>query len=588
MNKLYFGDNLDVTRKYVEPGSVDLIYLDPPFNSNARYNVLFKSPREDVSSAQVGAFLDFWIWGYEAERAYEHLLTRVGGETGAIVRALRAALGDSDMMAYLVMMAIRLVELHRALKPTGCMYLHCDPTASHYLKIILDAIFGVANYRNEVTWRRSRNPKGSQHQAKRYSPDTDSILFYAKSDDAVLRIERIKRPLSKEELLEKYDRVDNLGSFTDGPVVRSPSMGARENLSYVYKDYDPSPWGWRMEEDKLAAIDMRGDLGWTSNGKPYRKLRMDDDTGAPVGNCWTDISSLNPQSAERIGYPTQKPLALLERIIKASSNEGDLVLDPFCGCGTTVHASETLGRRWIGIDVSIHAIHVIEERLGEHFGALRVPRSIGIPADYETAADLAKNDPFQFQWWANYLLGVHLLKEVKKGADRGIDGELFFPNGPGRSYGRLLTSVKAGKNVNPAMVREFRGVIEREQAEMGLFICLNAPTREMLKEAVVAGFAKTVHGSIPRIQIMAIDEWFQNQRPQLPPIETLPYAAFSKPSRTGTGKRPDPNAPELPLVFTKELPQAGQNVHLNPRVVRGSLRPTPAASSQPISAKLGG
>jgi site-specific DNA-methyltransferase (adenine-specific) len=365
--------------------------------------------------------LDFWVWGYEAERAYDHILTKVGGEAGAIIRALRIALGDSDMMAYLVMMTIRLIELHRALKNTGAMYLHCDPTASHYLKIILDGIFGLSNYRNEITWQRSRNPKGSQHQAKRYSPDVDTILFFAKIEAAMLRIDRIKRRLTEAELLEKYDREDNVGRFTDGPIIRSPSMGPRENLSYIYNGFDPSPWGWRMELDKLKAIDAKGDLGWTSNGKPYRKLRIEDDTGAPVGNCWTDIRSLNPQSSERIGYPTQKPISLLERIIQASSDEGDVVLDPFCGCGTTIHASEKLKRKWIGIDVSIHAIHVIEERISEAFGYNSVPKAIGIPSDYESAADLAKNDPFQFQWWANYLLGVHVLKEVKKGPDRGID-----------------------------------------------------------------------------------------------------------------------------------------------------------------------
>lgn len=570
MGKLYFGDNFDILQKYVEPQSVDLIYLDPPFNSNARYNVLFKSPRSDVSDAQIGAFLDFWIWGFEAERAYEYLMTRVGGEVAAIIHALRSALGTSDMMAYLVMMSMRLAELKTALKPTGSIYLHCDPTASHYLKIVMDAIFGVGNYRNEITWLRSRNPKGSQHQAKRYSPDTDSILFFAGSDKAVLHSQRIKRALTEAELLEKYDRQDNLGRFTDGPIVRSPSMGERPNLSYEYGGYDTSPWGWRMERDKLAALDMRGDLGWTSNGKPYRKLRMEDDTGAPIGSCWTDISSINPQADEREGYPTQKPLALLDRIITASSDEGGVVLDPFCGCGTTVHSAERLKRQWIGIDVSVHAIHVIENRMEREFGAGRVPKAIGIPADFDSAAALADRDPFQFQWWANYLLGVHLLKEVKKGMDRGIDGEIFFPNGPGRPYGRLLTSVKAGKNVGPTMVRDFRGVLDRENAEMGLFICVRRPTREMQREADSMGIARTVHGQMPRLQIMAMEDWFGNIRPQLPPIETLPYAAFSRPMRGKGERKLDPSSPELPLSFTGAGGALSNTVHLNPQRVRGA------------------
>lgn len=573
MNKLYFGDNIDVLRKHVQSGSVDLIYLDPPFNSQARYNVLFKSPRVDVASAQVAAFVDFWSWGKEAESSYHQILTDVGGSTAAFIQALRSALGESDMMAYLVMMTARLGELRRVLKPIGAIYLHCDPTASHYLKLILDGIFGITNYRNEITWQRSRNPKGSQHQAKRYSPDTDTIMFFAKSGDSSLHIERIKRLLTHDELLKKYDRVDNLGRFTDGPIIRSPSMGARGNLSYVYKGFDPSPWGWRMEADKLSTIDNRGDLGWTSSGKPFRKLRMEDDTGDPVGSCWTDISSLNPQSAERIGYPTQKPLDLLKRIIQASSDEGGLVLDPFCGCGTTVHAAEELGRKWIGIDISIHAIHVIETRLRDEFGPARVPQAEGIPADYESAERLANSNPFQFQWWSNYLVGVHCLTEVKKGADRGIDGELFFPNGPGRPYGRMLTSVKGGKHVTPAMVREFRGVIEREKAEMGLFICLDPPTSAMKTEALTAGYADVIHGRMWRLQIVSIADWFNNNRPDMPPLEQLPYAAFSAQRKQGAVKRVDPNAPELPLSFEGGRASSDASVvrHLNPKMVRNAV-----------------
>jgi site-specific DNA-methyltransferase (adenine-specific) len=572
MNKLFFGDNLRVLQTHIEDESVDLIYLDPPFNSEARYNVLFKSPRADVADAQVGAFLDFWSWGEESESAYHEILTNLGGGTASFVQALRSALGESDMMAYLVMMAVRLHDLRRVLKPSGSLYLHCDPTASHYLKILLDGIFGVSNFRNEITWLRSKNPKGSQHESKRYSPDTDNILFFSKGSSATLNMEAIKRPLTQDELDEKYDRRDDRGRFTDGPIVRSPSMGERPNLSYEYGGYDPSPWGWRMEKEKLEQIDRAGNLGWTSAGKPYRKLRMEDDTGNPVGSCWTDISLVNPQARERLGYPTQKPLTLLERIVLASSNKGDVVLDPFCGCGTTLHAAEKLGRQWVGIDVSIHAIHVIEERLRAGFGPKRVPRPQGIPADYKSAARLAELEPFQFQWWANYLVGVHVLKEVKRGADRGIDGELFFPNGPGNPYGRMLTSVKAGKNVGPAMVREFRGVIEREKAELGLFICLDEPTAAMEKEAVVAGFSKTVHGKIPRMQVVSIADWFNGKKPQMPPVEQLPYAAFST-DKKKKQRRADPDAPELPLSFAGGKAVRGVVRHFNPRTVadRGDL-----------------
>jgi site-specific DNA-methyltransferase (adenine-specific) len=307
-------------------------------------------------------------------------------------------------------------------------------------------------------------------------------------------------------------------------------------------------------------------------GVPREKRFLDEQEGTPVTSVWTDIPPVNARANERLGYPTQKPLPLLERVIAASSNEGDVILDPFCGCGTTVTAAHKLRRRWVGIDVSIHAVHVIGQRLVDNFGPSASPKAEGIPADYESACELARSNPFQFQWWANYLIGVHTINEVQKGADRGIDGEMFFPNGPGKAYGRILTFVKGGRNLNPAMVREFRGVLERERAEMGLFICLERPTHAMEHEAVVAGYANVVHGRIPRIQIVSIADWFSGDRPLLPPMEQLPYAAFSKKPRTTSSRRPDPNAPELPLSFSggKAITERAVVRHLNPKMVVGT------------------
>jgi site-specific DNA-methyltransferase (adenine-specific) len=289
---------------------------------------------------------------------------------------------------------------------------------------------------------------------------------------------------------------------------------------------------------------------------------------------WTDIDRLNQTAKERLGYPTQKPIALLERIIAASSNKDDLVLDPFCGCGTTVEAAQRLGRRWIGIDVAVHAIQVIEARLAERLGKVRYDIE-GMPRDFESAKQLAERDKYQFQWWANYLFNPHALREQKKGADKGIDGELYFPNGPGRRWGRMLTSVKGGLSLTPGMVRDFRGVLDREQAEMGLFICLHRPSNAMKTEAASAGLADTVHGDIPRIQIVAIEDWFAGKLPSLPPLEHLPTAAFSTAKRRSAAQRrtrvADPDQPELPFTIhggkASKRGEAATSIHFNPRMV---------------------
>ncbi|MBS0297421.1 MAG: site-specific DNA-methyltransferase [Proteobacteria bacterium] len=562
MRKLYFGDNLAVLRDRIENSSVDLVYLDPPFNSQARYNVLFKSPRQDVATAQAAAFLDFWSWGHEAESAYHELLTTVGGSTASIVQALRSALGESDMMAYLVMMAVRLQELRRVLRPSGSIFLHCDPTASHYLKVLLDAVFGAGGFTNEIIWQRSM---GKALMTRRLPSNHDVILFYA-GPDAAWNDDQAFLPYDIDTLsgktAEKYALRDGSGRPYQLTSLINPSSD-RPNLTYEFLGVTRV---WRWTRERMQDAYERGLVVQTAPGRvPRFKRYLDEQRGVPLSDVWTDIPPLNSQARERIGYPTQKPLALLSRIIQLSSRPDSVVLDPFCGCGTTVHAAELHNRPWVGIDVSIHAVHVIEQRLLEAFGDRRVPSAEGIPADYESAAQLAATNPFQFQWWANYLIGVHRLNEVKRGPDRGVDGEVFFPNGPGRPYGRILTSVKGGKNVTPAMVRELRGVIERENAELGLFICLDDPTSAMEREAVVAGFGNTVHGRIPRLQIVSIAGWFRGERPAMPALDRLPYAAFNAPQKRGRARRPDPNQPHLPLSFIGD--KANVVSHLNPALV---------------------
>lgn len=580
-NRLYFGDNLEILRSTAIPdGSVDLIYLDPPFNSQAQYNVLFQSPRQNESSAQAGAFVDTWRWGEEAEVSYKEIM-QLGGSTAQFIGALKSALRESDLMAYLVMMAVRLEVLRTKLKPTGSLYLHCDPTASHYLKVILDGIFGPSRFVGDVVWRRT-NARGTKERWPRLH---DTILQYSMSEDFVFNAVTVKADKAKlpHTLItgsdgKKYQTFE----LTGAGVTKDGESGK------PWRGQDPSLFGrhWGNSLAQREEWDASGLIHWPKDGGFPR--RRDEEPFDPesrkvvVGDVWTDIDRLNQTAKERRGYPTQKPVALLERIIDASSNKGGVVLDPFCGCGTTIDAAQRKGRQWIGIDIAIHAIKVIEARLAEHFPRLAY-KVEGIPRDFASAVRLAEDDKYQFQWWANYLFNPHALREQKKGMDRGVDGDVFFPNGPGRPWGRVLTSVKGGDNVGPAMVRDFARVIQREKAEMGLFICLRRPTREMQREATSVGVADTVHGNIPKLQIVAIEDWFEGKLPKLPPLEHLPSAAFSTARRRPSlsNRIADPNQPELPLSFIGGKGKKQDVVHLNRSMVIES--DTAPAPKEPVS-----
>ncbi len=515
-NHLYYGDNLQVLRESIRDESVDLIYLDPPFNSNATYNVLFRGPSGDQSQAQIEAFEDTWHWNNTAERAVDEVMQGPNADVAEMLRSMRSFLKDNDMMAYLTHMAVRLVELHRVLKPTGSIYLHCDPTASHYLKVLMDAVFGNNNYRTELVWLRSRNPKGSQHDLTHYGPQTDSILFYSKTAAGMFNPGRIRKQLTKEQLLEKYPLIDEIGRYADGPILRSGSMGPRPNLVYTYKGFTPGPAGWRMEPEKLAALDAKGNLVWTSTGAPRRKLRPEDDQGDPIGSLWDDIPPVNSQAQERLGYPTQKPVALLERILSASSNPGDVVLDPFCGCGTTVHAAEKLGRQWIGIDITHLSISLIEKRLKDAFPGIAFTVH-GAPKDLDGARDLSNRDKYQFQWWAVSLVDAVPFGGKKKGADGGIDGHIFFRSGA-KTVEKAIVSVKGG-GVGVKDIRELIAVVDRERAKIGVYISLEPHTEPMKKEAAGAGLYDGPTGKVPKLQLFTIEELFAGKKPQIPLME---------------------------------------------------------------------
>ena len=401
-NALYYGDNLDVLRRDIPTESVDLVYLDPPFNSNRKYSLLFKEKSGDASRAQMEAFDDTWTWDQDAEAVYLDLLNGSAPlKVKDALEAMRRLLGDNDVLAYIVMMTARLVELHRVMKPTASLYLHCDPTASHYLKIMLDAIFGPTNFINEVVWQRTA-AKGDAR--RKFGSVHDILLTYGKTQEYTFQPAFLEKDLTYTGRFSLDDH-DGRGPYRLAPL---DSPNPRPNLTYEYKGYLPPANGWRVSREVMDSLDAEGRLAFPakSSGRISRKHYLNEQEGRKVSDVWTDIPPLQAASAEKLGYPTQKPLTLLERIITASSNPGDIVLDPFCGCGTTVDAAQKLGRRWIGIDVTTLAIDLIDARLRHTYGeAIRATYDIlGIPRDMTGAEALFGRSPFEFERWCVMLL----------------------------------------------------------------------------------------------------------------------------------------------------------------------------------------
>ena len=535
-NRLYYGDNLDILRQHIGDESVDLIYLDPPFNSNATYNVLFKAPGGEQSQSQIEAFDDTWHWGEPAERAFDAVMTSGNTDAAEMLRAMRGFLKENDMMAYLAMMAVRLLELHRVLKPSGSLYLHCDPTASHYLKILLDAVFGPRQFMNEITWKRRVGMSSAVHSSNRFGTQTDIILFYLKGEDSTFNPQyNLNDPDYQKYIEERFTQVDHDGRLFQATSLVNPAP--RPNLIYEYKGYAPPPNGWMISKEKMEEWDKEGRIYFPKekNGRLRRKSYADELKGMPIQNLWLDIPEINSQAQERLGYPTQKPLALLERILAASSNEGDVVLDPFCGCGTTVHAAEKMGRRWIGIDITHLAIGLIKKRLVQAFPRVQF-EVLGVPKDVGAAEALAEADKHQFQLWACSMIEAVPFKGGRKGADGGVDGYIYFKP-DGKTSEKAVVSVKGGRNVGVGMVRDLIATIERERAKVGIILSLAEPTREMKKEAAAAGLYKTeMLGDFPRIQILTVQDLFLGERPRLPWIDPT---VFKKAKRERTEKQGD-------------------------------------------------
>jgi site-specific DNA-methyltransferase (adenine-specific) len=526
-NALYYGDNLDVLRESIASESVDLVYLDPPFNSNANYNVLFRSPAGVGSQAQIEAFDDTWHWGQEAESAFDGVMRSGNTNAADLLRAMRSFLGENDMMAYLAMMAVRLLELHRVLKPTGSLYLHCDPTASHYLKLLLDAVFGPKSFRNEIVWKRTTAHNDAR---RRFADVSDSILFYARSDRAVFN--RVFAKHDEAYLLSKYRYKDAQGRRYRLDNLRSPSP--RPNLTYDYKGFKPHPNGWAVSRDRMAEMDIAGLLEFPR--KPDGRIqyrRYLNEEGAAASSVWDDIRPVNSMAQERLGYPTQKPLTLLERIVSASCNPDDTILDPFCGCGTAIHAAQKLGRQWIGIDVTHLAISLIERRLKDAFPGISFEVH-GTPSNIDGARDLAARDKYQFQWWAVSLIDAQPYGGKKKGADGGIDGLIYFRS-DAKTTERAIVSVKGG-SVSVPMVRDLKGVLDREKARIGVFLTLDPPTRPMEKEAASAGFYTLGERQYPRLQIITVEQALAGAKPAIPLVDT--GAAFKRAARENMSKQP--------------------------------------------------
>lgn len=519
-NALYYGDNLGILRNEISDASVDLVYLDPPFNSKADYNILFKEQSGEPSQGQIKAFTDTWEW---SESAYQDFVDTCHNEKlGSLIAGFLETLGRNAVTAYLVMMAPRLLELHRVLKPTGSLYLHCDPTASHYLKLLLDCIFGPTNFRNEIVWKRSDAHNDAKQGAKRFGRVHDVLFFYSISREWTWNTIYNDLPAKTVDSWYRNVEPETGRRFNKADLTAKKGGGDTE---YEWKGvFPPTGRFWAYSRSNMEKFETEGRLVYSASGRPYLKRYLDESKGIALQDFWDDISMLRGihRGGERLGYPTQKPQALLERIIKASSNEGDVVLDPFCGCGTAVAAAQTLKRRWIGIDITHLAVSLIQARLrdthqlkpGEDYAVY------GVPETASGARALFKQDPFEFQKWAVSLVPNAYPQEGKT-ADKGVDGRASFAEYEAGKLQRrkIVIQVKGGK-LKAGEVRDFAHVIQREGAVLGLFVTMNAPSKKMEIEAGELGFFTPKDypdRRLPVFQFRTVEQLLGGNQFELPP-----------------------------------------------------------------------
>jgi DNA modification methylase len=521
-NQLFYGDNLEVLRKHIKDESVDLCYIDPPFNSKRNYNQIYNNVgKEDQAQAQ--AFIDTWTWDDYANQGLKEIQENYQGRFTSqsidLISGLTKVLGKGSLLAYLISMTLRIVEIHRVLKPTGSFYLHCDPTASHYLKIIIDAIFCSqgGDFLNEITWKRTNAHNDASQGLKRFGRNHDSIFFYTKTTSFIWNT---NYAAYEEEYIRK--NYNNVEEVTDRRYKTSDLTAAKPggDTSYEWKGIFPSKGRyWAYSKNNMERFESESRIIYTRNGIPRLKHYLDEMHGVATQDTWIDIPPISAQARERLGYPTQKPEALLERIIKASSNEGDVVLDAFCGCGTSVAVSQRLDRKWIGIDITYQSISLILKRLEDAFGkgAIENISLNGIPKDMESAKALAlKQDDRtrkEFEKWAvlTYSNNRAIINQ-KKGSDKGIDGIAYF-TGDKDEPEKIILQVKSGK-ANSSDIRDLQGTMTRESAALGIFITLNKPTKDMNKEAKEAGIYQSRFMSQPtdKIRIVTIQEIIEDQK----------------------------------------------------------------------------
>ena len=514
MNHLYYGDCFTIMLD-MPLASVDLIYLDPPFNSQRQYNSIYKDETGRPLPDQVNAFNDMWELDPERERAIRTIpvLMRESGVDDSAAKLwqlwMQSLRGTQPrLLAYLSYMTERLLIMRRMLKPTGSLYYHCDSTTSHYIKPLLDAIFGHSNFRNEIIWQRFN----FHADAKRFGRVADTILFYSKS--TTYAFNRQRKPFSKEYIASKFNHSDE-----DGRRFRLSDLNPPGGRGPVYEFHGVSR-PWRYSEDRMNALDSEGRI-YTNSRIPQLKRYLDELDGQVVHNIWTDIPSINSQAKERLGYATQKPLALMDRIIKASSNPGDVILDPFCGCATTLEAAHTLGRQWIGIDIAFHCINrVIRQRLSERLG-LEEGKDFevsGVPLSVEAAQDLWNRDTYHFQQWAVEMVDGFVTS--KRTADGGVDGRLYFDAPDNPDIQSMVIEVKGGKNVNIADLRALRGVLDNDEALLGGLIVMHPlgvhKARNFNRFMADAGLLKIGPAEYPKLQILTVEEILTGKRFETP------------------------------------------------------------------------
>ena len=538
-NIIYYGDNLEIMKSLLEEKSdfIDLVYIDPPFNSKRNYNILYKDRNsEDDEILQQEVFKDTW-----SNVHYRQNLEEIKNLGLLILDNYLSFIKDSlppSYVSYLSMMAIRIYYIKELLKDTGSFYLHCDPTMSHYLKTMCDLIFGSDNFRNEIVWKRTY----AHNDPRKFGRNQDIILFFTKSSNFILNVQY--ESYDPEYIKTNFGYNDERGKY-QSMTLTGPGVNPNDE---TWQGYNPSQSNrsWSIPKrvvnrlvgdkkaktmsriERLNLLEKNNYIIFSKNKIPRFKEYLHEMPGTPIQEIWTDINPIGSQAKERLGYPTQKPLALLTRIIQASSNEGDLVADFFCGCGTTVDACASLKRNFIGADISTISTGLIRKRLQEKHSLIagKHYEVEGLPQNLEQAKMLAKQDKFKFQDWAVHYLARGIVNKKKTG-DKGIDGYLYFKSPEKEPYLCIL-EIKGGENLSISQVRAFIKTCQEDEKRAGVLLTMGNITDGMKRECFAAG---TVFLDIPKCEIVNIEDVMVGKEPKVFHLNSL-YKNSKKETRT--------------------------------------------------------